>query len=394
MMGIGCEGGVISEAGASALDDPFLQRGEECTMKTCLATHVAAFVLNRSAGLSHWLFEAVRTSSRSVARHLQVRRDESLGVEAIGARGIGRSSVVAFAALAAACGLAFGQQCGGQIDNGQFDYPVPSQGSGNGWTASYIDAAGGWVLEGGSHGGIYRLNSGGQQDSDPCIGTLVTNLCPGVRYRISGEYESYYVSRQLPNAFCCYLDDVSVVSAPSGRIGVWMPWEFDFTAASSTARLRICGECNGIDDDFAVDSIRIEMSRHIQILRQPTDATVGVDGPVVFVVEAIPPCTQPLSFQWQRRVPTVPDESAPGAWVDLTDEGVIMNSHTGALTITRPVPGLATGFRCRITSACPVDAVYSQTVNFSVACPADFNADGGIDFADVEAFFERWENGC
>ena len=27
-------------------------------------------------------------------------------------------------------------------------------------------------------------------------------------------------------------------------------------------------------------------------------------------------------------------------------------------------------------------------------CPADFNMDGGIDGSDVEAFFERWENGC
>jgi hypothetical protein len=33
-------------------------------------------------------------------------------------------------------------------------------------------------------------------------------------------------------------------------------------------------------------------------------------------------------------------------------------------------------------------------VNFNIACPADFNADGGVDFTDVEAFFERWENGC
>jgi hypothetical protein len=33
-------------------------------------------------------------------------------------------------------------------------------------------------------------------------------------------------------------------------------------------------------------------------------------------------------------------------------------------------------------------------VNFSVSCPADFNADGGIAVQDFEAFFERWENGC
>jgi uncharacterized membrane protein len=27
-------------------------------------------------------------------------------------------------------------------------------------------------------------------------------------------------------------------------------------------------------------------------------------------------------------------------------------------------------------------------------CEADFNADGGVDFSDVQAFFERWESGC
>jgi hypothetical protein len=60
---------------------------------------------------------------------------------------------------------------------------------------------------------------------------------------------------------------------------------------------------------------------------------------------------------------------------------------------------MATGFRCRLTGGCncegqPEEFVYSTTVNFTIACPADFNADGGIDFSDVEAFFERWENGC
>jgi len=27
-------------------------------------------------------------------------------------------------------------------------------------------------------------------------------------------------------------------------------------------------------------------------------------------------------------------------------------------------------------------------------CTADFNGDGGIDGADVQEFFIRWENGC
>jgi hypothetical protein len=53
--------------------------------------------------------------------------------------------------------------------------------------------------------------------------------------------------------------------------------------------------------------------------------------------------------------------------------------------------------RRRVSGGCePGDIAftYTQTANFSVACPADFNADGGIDGLDVEAFVERRENGC
>jgi hypothetical protein len=132
----------------------------------------------------------------------------------------------------------------------------------------------------------------------------------------------------------------------------------------------------------------------VAITRQPVDAAPTADAPVVFFVEANNPCEQPLEYQWQRRIPSVPDESGPGAWVNLIDGSGVLNARTAALTITRPIPGLATGFRCRISSACTSETVFSQTVNFSVACPADFNADGGIDFQDVEAFFERWEAGC
>jgi hypothetical protein len=33
-------------------------------------------------------------------------------------------------------------------------------------------------------------------------------------------------------------------------------------------------------------------------------------------------------------------------------------------------------------------------VNFDIACPSDFNADGSVDGDDVIAFFERWDGGC
>lgn len=139
------------------------------------------------------------------------------------------------------------------------------------------------------------------------------------------------------------------------------------------------------------------------ITTQPTDQAAGVDVPISFFVEAAgaPGCTPPpsLTYQWQRRNLAVPDPDAANAWGDLTDGGGFINTHTPALLITRPTPAQATGYRCRITGGCGCGpgenaSTYTDTVNFSVACPADFIADGGIDGLDVQAFFERWENGC
>jgi hypothetical protein len=136
------------------------------------------------------------------------------------------------------------------------------------------------------------------------------------------------------------------------------------------------------------------------IRRQPQDQAVEPGNPVMFIVD-VPPasgCADPFTYQWQRRNPAVADVNAPGAWIDLTDAGGFFGSRAANLSITNPIPALATGYRCRIAGGCgclgDTAFVYTNTVNFSVACPADFNADGGIDFGDVEAFFERWENGC
>ncbi len=138
------------------------------------------------------------------------------------------------------------------------------------------------------------------------------------------------------------------------------------------------------------------------ITSQPIDQNVGVDVPVTFIVEvgADPACTTPVTFQWQRRNPLVADPAAANAWIDLADGNGFLNTRTPGLIIVRPTPGLATGYRCKMSGGCggcePGQGgfVCTNTVNFTIACPSDFNADGGVDFGDLELFFERWENGC
>jgi hypothetical protein len=137
------------------------------------------------------------------------------------------------------------------------------------------------------------------------------------------------------------------------------------------------------------------------IAAQPTDQAVSVGNAATFIVQvaAAPSCITPVTYQWQRRNPAVADPAAPGAWIDLADDATFSGAQARNLSITNPIPALATGYRCKIGGGCgcepnPGGFVYTDTVNFNIACPADFNADGGVDFTDVEAFFERWENGC
>ncbi len=134
------------------------------------------------------------------------------------------------------------------------------------------------------------------------------------------------------------------------------------------------------------------------IAMQPVDQAASVDASASFVVRIQPEtlCASPSPFryQWQRRDPTIADPDSPAAWISLQDGTQFVNTQSSALVIVQPIPGLATGYRCRIEGGCNCGVTHTDTVNFSIACPADFNADGGVDFSDVEAFFERWENGC
>ncbi|MFZ4576144.1 MAG: hypothetical protein ACOYN0_17300, partial [Phycisphaerales bacterium] len=138
-----------------------------------------------------------------------------------------------------------------------------------------------------------------------------------------------------------------------------------------------------------------------QILTQPSSQTVNVDQPVFFALEANPlnACVSGLAYRWQRRDPLIEDDAAPNAWLNLNDGGGFSGTHSPTLAIFRPTPGLATGYRCKISNACGCEAdasgvVYTNTVNFAAACPSDFNNDGSVDGDDVIEFFERWDSGC
>jgi hypothetical protein len=136
----------------------------------------------------------------------------------------------------------------------------------------------------------------------------------------------------------------------------------------------------------------------VGITSQPQSLNLAAGAPALFTVEVNTPAglPTPTTFMWQRRNPLIADENAPNAWIDLVGVVGFVNANTASLGIPRPTPGMATGFRCRVSNAggCDAHTVYTNTVNFTLTCPSDFNADGSVDGDDVIQFFENWDIGC
>ncbi|MBX3410992.1 MAG: hypothetical protein KF859_14045 [Phycisphaeraceae bacterium] len=102
----------------------------------------------------------------------------------------------------------------------------------------------------------------------------------------------------------------------------------------------------------------------------------------------------PFTFEWQRL-----DEG--GEWISVEDgyaEGLGSIDGVGTHTLViEEAEHAATGTRWRVLVSNLCGGVMSGEAELIVCacleCPADFNLDGGIDGADVEAFFAAWEAG-
>jgi hypothetical protein len=101
--------------------------------------------------------------------------------------------------------------------------------------------------------------------------------------------------------------------------------------------------------------------------------------------------TAPVQYRWEAFI--------DGAWAALIDgerPGVatFAGTATGVLTIGSPA-AVSLRVRCRVQDACA--QVVSEEALFTacacLACPSDFNEDGGVDGADIEAFFLSWVTG-
>ncbi len=133
------------------------------------------------------------------------------------------------------------------------------------------------------------------------------------------------------------------------------------------------------------------------ILQQPGSVTVCLGATASFSIGATG--AGPFAYRWQW-------QPVPAAgWSDLR-EGINLYSGQPALDVTgstatpmqaRVLWGIGgnINIRCIVSNATSVttSSEATLTVCACLACPADFNQDGGIDGTDVSAFFDRWEVG-
>jgi hypothetical protein len=110
---------------------------------------------------------------------------------------------------------------------------------------------------------------------------------------------------------------------------------------------------------------------------QPVDTFAYIGSNVYFA--ALAPYAD--SYQWYHR------------GVALVDGGNISGSLTRYLLISGTTFENQGAYRCVAISEC--NSVQSQPAELTLGdyiCPADYNQDGGIDNADVDAFFADWIN--
>ncbi|MBS0195945.1 MAG: immunoglobulin domain-containing protein [Planctomycetes bacterium] len=125
-----------------------------------------------------------------------------------------------------------------------------------------------------------------------------------------------------------------------------------------------------------------------RMLSEPSSTSVCVAGEVGITARAGGGGTGHLLFRWRvNGVPITDGETTHGS--------IISGATTATLTIANAAPQDAGMYDCMITNPC--GQITSDAATLAVcaclACPADFNQDGGIDGTDVDGFFGAWEQG-
>ncbi|MBL9002166.1 MAG: immunoglobulin domain-containing protein [Phycisphaerae bacterium] len=173
------------------------------------------------------------------------------------------------------------------------------------------------------------------------------------------------------------------------RTGAAPGAEVTFTVVPPGTQLRmgIDRDSDGYGDRDEIDSgsdPADPLSTPITVCRprlvvQPADTSVDTGETLELMVTVTG--TEPMVYQWFK------DEQP------LVTNGRITGADGPVLTISPADIGDYGAYSVTISNECGDSTSRAASVIVSPPCPADFNSDGGIDGADVDVFFDAWENG-
>ena len=146
--------------------------------------------------------------------------------------------------------LAIGQ--GNLVFNGGFDTDA------SGWILTNVFAGAGYQPTFGNPPGSVSLFSLLSFPAPSSASQTITNLTPGVIYIVSGDYQKVVGKDITDNSFGVALDGVFFFETGAPTSTNWYSFNFEYTAASTTALLTLSARINGADFSYLIDNISME----------------------------------------------------------------------------------------------------------------------------------------
>ncbi|MBS0195481.1 MAG: hypothetical protein JSR77_01860 [Planctomycetes bacterium] len=157
------------------------------------------------------------------------------------------------------------------------------------------------------------------------------------------------------------------------------------TEGSYTAKVTIYGGRGEFDEAVLLETFLLV---HVlpgcnpaSITDQPTSQSGCRDGTAAFSVAAVG--TDPFTYQWRKEGVPIDAASNPSAAAPTLVLAMLQSADAGA-------------YDCVVTDGCNLSTTTNSAVLVvcaCLACPADFNQDGGIDGGDLDTFFGAWQMG-
>ena len=170
------------------------------------------------------------------------------------------------------------------VTNGDFSLVVPSNGTGNGWTASNNDGSGGTKASGGSFATQhFVLNQARQLATDPTIMQLVGGFVIGEGYLLTGDVESFAPGFGNPAAlsFGVAIENLFLQEFTRNQVSpVNGPGNFaiGFVATQLSHMLILTGERNDDDSSYRIDNIAINPVNNPPAIPLPAALPLFIGG--------------------------------------------------------------------------------------------------------------------